>query len=328
AAMVIVMVRWDPRRFWLLTVLLGVLLAAGAMTKTIAFLLAPVVLLHLFLAGRTGSQPSWTRSICGPALVVGIYLALCGAYHLDNLRRLHTPFPALETIVNARNGHSFFDMLSGIAPSHLWTFFIQRLVIGNLWTSGQSFFEAPVWTGYATAALLAVCFGGALVGWKRTTLADLWSRPRTRIVVLYMLIILFVFLGAYAHGLQCALAWGQINTPPYYVMVAFPALLSLAFMALERYGKPAVFHIVCGAMIALYLATEVYAYARIALPSWTAATNAGEMLDRTRMVHPVFPGPDAIPWLVVVWLALALAAGLLAVNQYPSPREPSSASRE
>jgi len=285
----------DEKNLAIKAAAIGLLIGIGSLTKMIAFLLLPAICGYLFFLALV-RVISWQRGALAVFIIIGLYLVVCLPYHIDNYARLGTAFPALETIVNHRNGKTAADLLAAIHLRHLWTFFLLTLVQKNLWTSGMTFIYPPMPVLWTWFGLVMVSFGGALAAVRRRGIEP-WT---AHFMVLCGLVVTFTFLGAYAHGLNCQLAWGKINTPSYYVMVAFPAFLSLAMLALSGYGSAVLDRVVPAALIAVFAATEIGALLFQAVPLWTNSRDAGEMYERLALIHPAFPAPaQAIPLLLL-----------------------------
>jgi hypothetical protein len=218
-------------------------------------------------------------------------------------------FPALETVINAEKSFTFGNVLGTIEVSDVWNFFIFRLIKENLWKSGMTFLEP--WSGFEWIAFSIMLTG--IVGWIlvicRRPLRTTAMQP---IVLRYILLCLMAvgatFAGAYAHGLNCRLAWGALITPAYYVMVAFPALWSLSFYGLAAFGSvklTATLLIVLGVN---YLLTEIDSLVRIAIPYWTHSTEPTVIMHRLTILSSAWTDPRA----VLMWWVLALAGLIVA----------------
>ena len=307
-----------PSRLYLTAFLCGLLLTAGAMTKTIAFLFLPVILGYfacLFLFDRSFPRH---HLIFASLIVVGIYLAIATPYHLHNYQAFGTPFPALETIINAEKGHGTRDLLATIRFSDLSTFFFHRLVTMNLWTSGMTFLRPTAASEHLWSFIIALGIFGLAYALARPAVAILRKQksfpaslpppPQLRFIALCLLTVLFTFLGAYAHALNCRLAWGAVITPPYYVMVAYPAFLTLIYLgyrAIEPRMVPLLFLWFLGL---LFLSTEILALTRIAVPYWAATDSWSQAVQRLTQIHPAFPPPRHYLLLLALSFPLLLLA--------------------
>lgn len=297
----------DDRGLVLKAIAIGFLLAAGAMTKTIAFLFLPVALAYLFvlLFDRSFSR---LKVLAGLVLIPAIYLACCYRYHVAAEARFGTRFPALETILNAEKGYTLADLLGTIRVSDAWTFFVDRLIVNNVWKSGMTFLEPDARWEWSIAALIGLGVIGLVAHLARPAGRAALVRPATaRYLLLCLLSVGATFAGAYAHGLNCRLAWGALITPAYYVMVAFPALLTVVFYGWTAFPRGVA--IVAGSLLGLlYVAVELDALLTVALPYWTNTHDLSEILSRARML-----GSDwTEPLLALIWWIIAYALlGLL-----------------
>jgi 4-amino-4-deoxy-L-arabinose transferase-like glycosyltransferase len=285
-------------------VVIGLLLAAGAMTKTIAFLFLPVAVVFLFflLFDRSFSRVRVMTSLVAVPLV---YMACCHRYHLASKEKFGTMFPALETILNAEKHHNLIDLINAIKPSDLWTFFLDRLIKNNVWKSGMTFLEPhDMWEWLVVSVLLIGAAGWLVRLIRPEDRRALWRPEPGRYLLLCLLSVGATFAGAYMHGLNCRLAWGQLITPAYYVMVAFPALLALAIHGLL--GWPRRLVIVSLTLLTItYMAAEFDSLLRIAVPYWTNSRDPGVMIDRLRILSSSWTDP----WFALLWWSLA-AIGL------------------
>jgi Dolichyl-phosphate-mannose-protein mannosyltransferase len=287
---------------------IGVLIAVGAMTKTIAFLFLPVVIGYLIIL-LFYKNFSRAKVITGLIVVPLLYIAICHRYHLDNKARHGTMFPALETIVNAEKSHDVSDLLGTIEVSDTWNFFIMRLIKENLWKSGMTFLEP--WSGFEWIAFSVIVMGAMcwlLVLFQPCRRAFMRDPVIVRLLLLCVLAVGATFAGAYAHGLNCRLAWGALITPAYYVMVAFPALLSLVFFGLTRIVSTNFMTVLLVLLCATYFATELDSLIRIAIPYWTNSTQPAEVFARLRIVSSSWTDPlAATGWLVFASIGLICA---------------------
>lgn len=296
----------DDRHLVPKTIVISLLLAVGAMTKTIAFLFLPVVLVFLcfLLFDRSFSR---LRVLTSLALVPFIYIACCFRYHLASKEKFGTMFPALETILNAEKHHDLATLLGAIKPDDLWIFFIDRLIKNNVWKSGMTFLEPhPVWE-WLIASVLIIGVVGWIVRLKtREGWMELGQPVPGRFLLLCLLSVGATFAGAYVHGLNCRLAWGALITPAYYVMVAFPALLALICYGLVGLPKKIALFLIASLGV-LYIGAEFDSLLRVALPYWTFSREPGLMMDRIRLLGSSWNDPLlSIMW----WMMAAVGLGL------------------
>jgi hypothetical protein len=293
---------------WLILrcLLVGLLLAAGAMTKTIAFLLLPVAVVYVaaHLFDRSFARG---RVIAGTLLIPLVYIACCHRYHLASQEKFGTMFPALETIVNAGKHHGLTDLLGAIKPSDAWTFFIERLVINNVWKSGMTFLEPdPRWEWAISAVFACGLFGWLIHLITPARRRALFAADPGRYLLLCLLTVGATFAGAYAHGLNCRLAWGELITPAYYVMVAFPALLALVTYGLTALTRPVAITLLI-LLGLLFIATEFDALLRVAIPYWTNTREPALMFERLRLLSSEWTDPLLAPlWWVAAYAVLVL----------------------
>lgn len=290
----------DDRHLVAKTIVISLLLAAGAMTKTIAFLFLPVVLAFFFFLLFDRSF-SCIRVLTSLLLVPLIYVACCHRYHIASKEKFGTMFPALETIMNAEKHHDLMALLGAIKPSDLWTFFLDRLIKNNVWKSGMTFLEPhEAWEWLIVSVLIL-----GVVGWivrlvNRESRMELGRPVPGRYLLLCVLSVGATFAGAYVHGLNCRLAWGQLITPAYYVMVAFPALLAVVCYGVVGLPKTLAVFLIASLGV-LYIGAEFDSLLRVALPYWTFSREPGIMMDHIRLLGSSWNDP----WLSLVWWMMA-----------------------
>lgn len=296
----------------------GVLLGLGVWVKLTVFAFLPAALLWIALLSALRWLP-FRRGLTGVAVLSIAYLVVAGGYHLHNLREFHTPFAAQETVRNAAVGRTWADIVSNIRVSQARSFFWERMVVGNLWTSGWSFLKPyMIWTRLFQGFFI-LSFAGGAVGLLRHFSERKYhvpllprrtdpcgcDRSAVALSLLCGLVAGFSFLGAYVHALHSLSAHGGIVTPPYYVIPGFPYLLALAFLALDGFGSRRLWYAGVTALGFLFIATECHSLFAVALPYWTNSREVTEMWHRTSFTHPIFPSPWAAPGIAVVVGAIA-----------------------
>jgi uncharacterized membrane protein YgdD (TMEM256/DUF423 family) len=111
-----------------------------------------------------------------------------------------------------------------------------------------------------------------------------------RPLILCLLLTLGTFCAAYLHALHSLAAYGHINTPPHYVMIAYPAFIGCLFASALGYGR----RIAAGVaivMIVLFTCSELYGLLLVAAPYWAQTREWPLMVDRLASLHSVFPAP-------------------------------------
>lgn len=307
----------DNRRVPLRCAAAGVALGVGVWVKLTAFAFFPAALLWIAALPGLRLLPL-RRALLGAALLAGGYLAVTGGYHLGNLREFGTPFKAAETVHNAAAGLTWLDILRNGKLEHLRSFFFERMVVGNLWTSGWSFLKPhTVWT-WLFRGFFALAAAGAVIGLLRRLSpgkpavpaapgrgdAHVCERQAAGQALQFALVAGFSLLGAYAHALNAISAFGGIVTPAYYVIPGFPSLLALAFLAIGGFGSSRLWFAGVAGLGGLFIAAESHSLFAVALPYWSYSHDPVEIWRRAVATHPVFPGPWAAPGLLVVLCAL------------------------
>ncbi len=288
--------------------LVGSLLGLGTLAKMITVSLLPVALVYLLFMASCGKSKWRTVGISALALI-GAYLAFALPYFVQNIQLYGMPLISQETIRNARNGKSLLDSLREIRAEHLRIFLVQLLVEQNLWLSGWSFLRPDKLFVAIYSWILVIGLGGLTVGGYRI-LAKRASIPAASAsaVVLSVLLVIFSALAAYAHALSALVAFHGIVTPPYYVMVGYPAFLICIFAAARGYGRIAVPGLAT-ALGLLFLVTEYHSLLWIAAPYWAHTPIWAAIVNRLGSLHPVFlPSWLFSPLAVLVILLAAFLA--------------------
>lgn len=308
------------RRPGLTYALAGLCIGLGVLTKMTALSILPAAVVYLLSLAFLYRSLTRRQALAGIGWLLLGYLLVCLPYHLWSLRAFGTLLPAQETIRNAAAGRSFLDVLGLVRIHHIKEFFLDRLILNNLWTSGWSFLLADsAWMLLYKYTVFAV-LGGAIAWGVRCARARSGARciPSPSLL-LCALIIGATFAAAYAHALNSIFAHGSIVTPSYYVMIAFPALLIGMGAAAAGYGQA-----VAGALLltltAVFTATELHSLLWVAAPHWAATDDWHTAAARLASIHPAFPAPAFFPamyglaliplgWLVAQALRPARGAG-------------------
>ncbi len=308
----------DGRQVPLRCAAAGVLLGVGVWVKLTIFAFFPAVLLWVAALSALRWLPL-RQGLLGVMALAGGYLAVAGGYHLGNLREFGTPFAAAETVHNAAAGLTWINILGNGAFEHVRSFFWERMVIGNLWTSGWTFLRPHAIWKALFKGFFALAFAGAAVGLLRRLArpgdgvtappvqrdAPVRGRPAVAQALQFGLVAGFSLLGAYAHALNAISAFGGIVTPSYYVIPAFPSLLTLAFIALDGYASTRFWLAGVAGLGCLFIAAEYHSLFAVALPYWSYSHDSVEIWRRAVSTHPLFPGPWSAPGLFFVLFALA-----------------------
>jgi hypothetical protein len=219
---------------WRIAVALGVVLAAGVLTKqntTPALVLLPVSLLCLDWSqpGRGRRLTAW---LWGVAIVIGLVVAA------DLLQRSSDYYAQREAAMQSIllwPARSVTDVLNDPFG-----------VIGQNWAIYR-----PALTGYVTVPLLLTTATGAVLGWR--------SRPRLTLVLLAWIIVPF------AIGMMFQLRpfprHAMFLVPPAMVLSAY-AIVSGVRLAERRLSRPAAV-LACSAAAALVLAPALILDGRV-----------------------------------------------------------------
>ena len=307
--------------------LAGLLVGAGVVTKMTALVLLPAsvaFLLYLALCRRL----AWRRLLLLTVMLAAGYLTIALPYHAWCWRNVGTPLSAQETIINTAAGHSPLDVLGQARARHLKTFFFDMMVRGNLWSGGWSFLKPLRAFSFTYVIVLSAACAGVLA-WlcRRWRAGTAFARGFPPHVMLCLLTVLAAGMAAYLHALNCLLAYGAIYTPPYYVMIAYPAFIACLAAAAAGYGRRAA-ALFALALCVLFVVTELHSLVWIAAPLWANAGDRATIVARLAAVHPAFPGPLHFPFFYGLAVLSAVAGALKGVSRRrprPVPGSPPAA---
>lgn len=284
---------------------IGVLLGVGSMVRVSVLSFLPVsILFCVFLPSVHGVG---TRQRLGYVSVLLVsFAAVSFRSFAWDMHTYGMILPGQESLAIAREGKSLFGILGAARFSHLWTFFVKKMIFSNLWTSGWSFLPVPRLFHSIFAAIILVCAGGGSAGLARSIFLRqrVWS-PNGRLALLCALTWAMVCGGVYLHGLSSLVAYRSvIYSPSYYAMPGFLPLLGLMLMMLQGYGSTRLWRVMVGILIATFVITEWYCLLFLAAPYWAQASALRDIYSRLASVHPAFPAPLFFLPLGAVYLAI------------------------
>lgn len=306
-SLVLVLRASDERRPLLSAGLAGVCAGMAVLSKLNALVVLPAALCYWVILAVVANI-AWRRCVQCAVFFTAGYLLISLPCHVWAQVQYATFFPQQETLRNIAAGRTSIEWLREIRPGHLWTFFVRHVVSQTLWTSGWSFLALPRLPALAYRLLLVAAACGALFwlrGRRRTAYGGLIRDLRP--LLLCLLLTLGTLCAAYMHALHSLAAYGLINTPPHYVMIAYPAFLGCLFAAALGFGR----RIAAGTaivMIALFTFAELYGLLCVAVPYWAQTPDFSLMMSRLASVHPVFPAPIHFFILYPVAFVLLIAA--------------------
>jgi len=293
--------------------LAGLCAGLAVLSKLNALVVLPAALCYwIILAVITNI--TWRRCTQCAVFFIAGYLLICLPYHVWTQVQYATFFPQQETLRNIAAGRTSIDWLREFHFGHLWTFFIRHVVSQTLWTSGWSFLALPRLPAFLYRVLILAAACGALFwlrGRRRTAYGELIRDLRP--LLLCLLVTLGTFCAAYLHALHSLAAYGLINTPPHYVMIAYPAFLTCLLVSALGYGR----RIAAGmalVMLALFTFAELYGLLFVAAPYWAQTHEWPLLFERLASLHPVFPAPIHFFILYPAALVLLIAALLPALH--------------
>jgi hypothetical protein len=291
------------RRLYPLALLTGALIGIGMRFRVSVLAMLPAAACYLIFLSASG-RLGWRRlSLCMLCLLAPFVVTGYG-YFAWNVQSYGMAIPGQEEIAMAARGEGISRILESAEPGQLWSFFIKRMIAGNLWTSGWSFLEPPRVLHRAFFAAVSFCLCGliaALVRRRSGRISVTFDELREGI--LCALFWAVVCIAAYLHALSTLAAYGTvIYTPAYYAMPGFLPFLVFSFAALNGYGSRLLAFIVTAAVAALFVWTEFYSLFFIAVPYWAGSREFGPGMSRLASVHPSFPGPAFLPALLMIYM--------------------------
>ena len=302
----------NNRRLIMKAALIGGMIGLGVLTKLIVFCLLPASLVFLAYLSGAHKIPIRKAVICSLA-IIGCYFILTHRYHFQSYATFHTAFPSADTMKNAATDKTFLDVIAQIRFEHIKNYFVKWLIVGNLWTSGWSFLLPHRMFLYIYARILALSLFGLvpiiIPAFRHLLQIKLRLQPN---LVLCGLIVIFSFAAAYIQTLKSILAYGQIATVSYYVMLGYPAFLICVLAAAQGYGKTGV-SISATALIVLFLTTEYHSVLGIAIRHWADSKNLQEIFQRLASVHPAFLRPEFFFPLAAIVCSLTLLLIIVAI---------------
>jgi hypothetical protein len=278
----------------LIAALVGGLIGFGVLTKLLVIALLPASLLYLGYLAVVSKLPRISVLWCILALIGG-YLAITLYYHWHSYQQFGTLFPYANSISNAAEGKSAWDLLGHVELIHLRKVFLSMFIRYNLWTSGWSFLlpekiftKIFVWT--ILISLLGLLFAAA--GQFRPKSHRGFQGSAN--FVLCGLVAIFSFLIVYAQILNSIITYGQIVTVSYYVMIGYPAFLSCVLAAAAGFDKKGP-SVVAMILIVLFTITEYHSILGKAVWHWAGTESFKLAVERLAGVHPAFPCPGFYP---------------------------------
>lgn len=269
------------------SILLGLLTGVAVLCKATNLALLPFAACCAWVGGqghawhRRLSGSFWTLFASGLALL---------EYVRSSLIMYGVPIPALEAILNHRAGRGIKEYLAAAAsipwPRYLSGWWISH----NLWVGGWSTLGAP----RSLQNIYLVVMWTSLAGWLFWSWRS-WMRPRelgwgrspSPTVPLLLLASFSASLAAYTISSQ--LAWGMVQTEPWYAAPAIPMLLLVAVGGIRLYPWQRVARLLCVALPVVYLLTEGSGLYFIMPRAYTMARGA-EAMHRLALLHPSWLG--------------------------------------
>jgi len=265
----------------------GICIGLAVLSKLIGLVLLPAGILYLTYCLIVSSTPMRGTLIRMGSLILGFSLVAL-PFVIWSLNTYHVPFPAQETINNAAAGYGFSDLLAQIHPHQLVSFLYQRMLVGNLWTSGWSFLKPnPTWT-LLVNVLLFSGIGVGCVGWGKRFFHD--QRVPSSAWVFCMLLSAGALAAAYVHALNSLLSWGDIVTPSHYIMIALPAFTILLAACTDGASRRVTVFLLV-AFWGILPAVELQSLLFRAVPYWSQVPLGYSALQRLSDLTPGW-----LPW--------------------------------
>jgi hypothetical protein len=290
-----------PSRF----VALGLLVAAGIWTKMTLLATLPAALVAVLLARRRKDGRGLGRALAG----AGLPVFLCAPLFVWNAAGSGNWSGVTYAVPGGRPG-----LLAALAelPRLDLPFFLREWVRNHLWAGGWGFLRPPdAVYAFVTVLLLAAAASAALAARARGR-AIFGGRRWTSLGALVLLFAASMLL----HVLSAAAAGRELGGPPlaggegWYFDVLRPieaaAAAALLCAALPAGRTRAAAAVLCGGL----LAADAAGTFGLLLPRWAGLEAAGS--SPAAIWQAASGGRQAAPLLFPPWVALALAATVLA----------------
>lgn len=291
----------------------GVVTGISVMFKLTGLVLLPAVPAY-FVILAVASRTSLRRSgLCCCAFLAG-YLLMSFPYHAWVQDQYGTfLFDQLSYKCQA-SGFTLLDLVMCMRLDHVKNVLAKGILLDNLWTSGWSTLAMPSFFKRVYGILLLMAAGG-LFAWLQASLRNENTRHiREWCPLILCLLLTCAMAGAYyLYALKLLAVANVVTVPSYYVMAAYPALLSCFFVAALGYGRRMASVIVL-LLLLLFTWTELYALCFVAVPHWAQSQDLTVIFARLASLHPVFPSPIVFFILYPVALVLLIAALLPALH--------------
>lgn len=297
---------------YLRAALAGALLGVGCLVRVSVLAFLPVALIYVVVL--LAHRGSFARLSLCLLVMAAPFAALSHGYFSWCVRTYGMLLPGQESLAMAGEGKGIIALLPEARVAHCWTFFVKKMILANLWTSGWSFRPVPRVFHIVFALIVFMGAGGFLAGLARGLFRRqrVWP-PAGHCALLCLLTWVMVCGGAYLHGLSSLAAYRSvIYTPSYYAMPGFPAFIALLLMAFQGYGGR--WTAAAGALIGLYILTEWYCLLVVATPHWAHSSAPGEICARLASVHPLFPSPLFFAPLCAAYAAILTTVLVAAVR--------------
>ncbi|MCX6355108.1 MAG: DUF2142 domain-containing protein [Candidatus Aureabacteria bacterium] len=315
----------DGRSLYRRSLLLGVMIGAGSLTRSSVSVFLPIgLILYLFLC--INRRISARQLLLASLLLLGSCALLTWRYYMGNLQLYGVIIPGQESIAVARQGKGFIHLLNAIHLRHVWDFFTVRMILVNLWMSGWSFLFPPTAFYIVYLVMILVSLLGIPVGVTRIMRGEgNLEFPQLRLMFFFALVWIMTCIGAYLHALCASVAYASahIYSLPYYALPGYAAFLAFVLGSLNGYGNRRLWMACAALFLCLFIVTEFYGLFAIAVPYWTSTHKIGEIYRRLSFIHPAFPSPRFLPLFLVLYIiALAIIARSIGrVQRESAPRD-------
>lgn len=310
-----------PRRWYLTTAAIGVLLGFSILAKTINFALLPLALfVFAHLAWRRIVAPR--RAAHGCALLLAACAAVTVHYLTFNLRTFGLLTPMQEAVANRADGKGASDLLAAARAIDWYQELARRILRHSVWVAGWSYLSAD-WSAADDAGLpilshrwpvrlhewlVYAALAGALMLLSRRRRAERWilALPGAGWRTAAMAVGLTAALGY--HMVQTQMAHGSVATNIWYGCVAFPWLLMLLVQGLRGLPGPRTATVLAIVMLVVFVSQEVYG----TLVQMSRHYYGSSLWNATAMrrAESLSPGPSCVSVGLAALLAAWLAMGI------------------
>ncbi len=242
------------------SILLGILLGLGLLTKAYFLTAVPVIfLMCIWKAWRTGEYRQWIHSMC---LTYGAAVLISGWWYIRNKVMFGTWSGLSESVLLKHL--SFAEWFSGI-QSVDWRNAVDSILVSHIWFGAWSSLVVRSWIYHVLFILIGLSVLGVILFFIR-------ENQRREPLFILLLIYGFYWLGQLFNVLLLFLSKGESTSMGWYMYCVIAAQLSLLAVGMQAiipgYRKPVLLLLLLFLMVVLDLYTVYF----VSIPYYTGLT--------------------------------------------------------